>query len=772
VAAGGIPLAAGLVNPNPVAAADDFAAIVAAYRELQVGRGQSSAKRTVALQRLDQIAGEYEATMNTAAGSTQLWADLPKGPGSDYFPTMYARLRAIAVDWATPGSVLSQKAGMDARIIAALEILYATEYNENTSEIGNWYSYEIGVPYWVLHILAALGDKLSTEDRARFLRPVLRFNADPNRRTNTPSLAETGANRADKSLIAVVAGAMVGDAARVAAGMDAITDVVGGGAASVVARVTHGDGFHPDGAFIQHDVVPYPGHYGLVLLAAVASLMYVTKSATRQLAADVQQKTITTVSDVYAPFVAQGAMLETVRGRMLSRQSETGHDAGHILISAVVLLALQSGSTDLTSLVRKWIAEGTWAPYLDVPDVHRFAPFNDPVGVPGVEFAEQLLAGSSAQAAAAVPVHRTFPQEDRMVHTTARWTASLGVGSTRICRYESINGQNLHGWYVGDGCLYVFLPNQQGHYSDAYWPTVDATLLPGTTTKASTPPALGSTPLSSKAFAGGIAFDSGHGAQGLDFVSQDGMLTAHKSWFFTPDGVICLGAGITDSSGAVVRTTIENRSTNAPLLVDGRSYSSDGSWSVSNPQWLDLPGVAAYFLLEKGKVALKRESRTGTWRDVDTGANTKGSTDPYTRHYQSIVLDHGANPVGAHYAYAVVPVPSVVSLATARLTRVLANTADAQAVRTIDGLELGVFFAAGTAGSLTTSAAAVVGWKNGTLAVSDPSQLGSTVRVTVRSSARKVVHADPAVTVVSTRPLVVDVAVAGSQGATHRLSVR
>ncbi|WP_279582432.1 polysaccharide lyase family 8 super-sandwich domain-containing protein [Fodinicola feengrottensis] len=457
---------------------------------------------------------------------------------------------------------------------------------------------------------------------------------------------------------------------------------------------------------------------------------------------------------------------------MLSRQSETGHDAGHILISAVVLLALRSGSTELTSLVRKWIADDTWAPYLDVPDVHRFAPFNDPVGVPGVEFAEQLLAGSAGKAAAAVPVHRTFPQEDRMVHTTARWTASLGVGSTRICRYESINGQNLHGWYVGDGCLYVFLPNQQGHYSDAYWPTVDATLLlPGTTTKASTPPALGSTPLSSKAFVGGVGLDSGHGAQALDFVSQDGTLTAHKSWFFTPEAVICLGAGITDASGAVVRTTIENRSTSAPLLVDGRSYASDGSWTASDPRWLDLPGVAGYFLLEKGKVALKRESRTGAWRDVDTGANTKGSTDPYTRHYQSVFLDHGTNPVGAHYAYGVVPAPTVAGLAIARLTRVLTNTADVQAVRTITGQELAVFFGAGTAGSVTASAPSAVGWGNGTLAVADPSQLGSTVRVTVRSHARRIVHADPAVQVVSLRPLVVDVAVGGTQGATHRVTV-
>jgi hyaluronate lyase len=92
--------------------------------------------------------------------------------------------------------------------------------------------------------------------------------------------------------------------------------------------------------------------------------------------------------------------------------------------------------------------------------------------------------------------------------------------------------------------LYTFLDDQQGHYSDAYWPPVDAALLPGSTEKNSTPPALLVTPpLTTTAFAGGARFDDGHGVHGLDFVSQDGTLAARKFWFFTPDAVLCLGAG-------------------------------------------------------------------------------------------------------------------------------------------------------------------------------------------------------------------------------------
>ncbi|HEX3790676.1 MAG TPA: polysaccharide lyase 8 family protein [Pseudonocardiaceae bacterium] len=760
--------------------------IVAAYRELQIGQNLASTNRTTALAALDEVAVGYDASMDV--GADQLWSDLPVQSGSDYFPLMYYRLRTIAVDWATPGSALSAHADQPQRVLTALETLYRLQYNENTAEIGNWYVYEIGVPYWLLQILVALGDQLPAADLQRHLLPVLRFVADPNQRTVTPGLVETGANRADKALITVVSGALAGDLDRVATGIAAVTDTVGGGAASLVARVTVSDGYHPDGSFIQHGDVPYPGHYGLVLLTAAAGLIQVTDGTAHELTTEVRQQFYDTVTDVYAPFLFAGSMMEPVRGRMLSRQGETGHDAGHQFIAAVVLLARtapQPYRSTFAGLVASWIAQGTWAPYLQVTGVQRFSGGLQPVGVPEVEYAEQLLA-TRPRRAPLTPVHRTFPQEDRVVHVTEDWSAALGLGSTRICRYEAINGQNLHGWYVGDGTLYTFLPGQQGHYSDAYWPTVDATLLPGTTEKDSAPPALASTPpLTPNAWTGGARLDDGHGAHGLDFVSQDGTLSGRKSWFCTPDAVVCLGAAITDASGARVRTTIENRNLGtggtAALLVDGRP----GPTALGRPSvlphstWLQLDGVGGYVLLDGSTaVTVLREDRTGTWYGVDTGANTHGTTDPYTRRYQKIVLDHGPNPAGAHYAYAVLPGASAWwTAASVRRWAVLANTAAVQAVRLPGDIVGASFFAAGAVDRVTVSGPASVmfgpsdrGW---TLALADPTQTQDTVRVTVSGAGRHIIAADPGITVVSAgNRLVLDVAVGGSLGATHTVTVR
>ncbi|HYS40275.1 MAG TPA: hyaluronate lyase, partial [Pseudonocardiaceae bacterium] len=200
------PTAANAATPTATDTMTDFAKIVAAYRALQIGTNQPSGERTQAVAALDQVAQGYDSTMDVTG--TQLWPDLPSGPGSNFFPTMFYRLRTIAVDWATPGSALSAKPGQAQRIVTALDTLYRTEYNEKTSEIGNWYSYEIGVAYWMLQILVSLGDTLTADQLARYLRPVLAFVIDPNMRTVTPGLVETGANRADKSLIAVVSGAL------------------------------------------------------------------------------------------------------------------------------------------------------------------------------------------------------------------------------------------------------------------------------------------------------------------------------------------------------------------------------------------------------------------------------------------------------------------------------------------------------------------------------------------------------------------------------------
>ncbi|MEU7785762.1 polysaccharide lyase 8 family protein [Amycolatopsis sp. NPDC049159] len=727
-AAGGVPAAT--------------APIVAAYRQLQTGINRPSPERAEALANLGRVAKAYHASLSVAGGGAPLWTDLPLGPGSDYTTSMYARLRAIAVDWGTPGGALAGDPAVLDRIKAALELIHASQYNENVGEIGNWYTYEIGIPYYLLHTLSVVADQLTADELARYLAPVKRFVGNPNVRANNASVVETGANRADKALISIVAGAMLGDAAWIRTGLDALTDVAGGGAASVVAKLDRaaGDGFHVDGSFIQHDTIPYPGHYGIVLLTALAGAIHVTQGTEYALPQPLKDKIYALVADSFAPFVYAGALMEPVRGRMLSRQGETGHDIGHQLTVATLVLARTASGktkTDLNALAAKWIKEGAYAPFLKIPDPERFAPGPDLVATPGIEFAQDMLA-SGARPARVTATHRIFGQQDRLVHVTEDWSASLGVSSARISRYEAINGQNLKGYHVGDGVLYTFLPNAKGHYTDAYWPTVDPLLLPGTTENdGPVDPAFGGVPVGPNRHTGGVRWDAHTGAYAFDFKSWDGSLVAKKSWFFTPAGILCLGAGITSTSDHAVRTTIENRNLGeggrGVLLADGRRVPTDlgKASALRRPRWLHLEDVGGYVVLDGASVTALREDRTGAWRDIDTGANTKGTTTPNTRRYQKLVLEHGVQPAGATYAYAVLPGASMLgTLAASWAWRVRANTAAVQAVQTGDTL-LANFFAAGSVDGVSASGPASVAAGRRQLAVSDPTQTQDSVTVTV-----------------------------------------
>src|SRR3954470_22807404 len=176
-AAGRVPMAAApAASPVPAATAP----IVAAYRQLQTGINRPSPERAEALANLGRVAKAYNASMSVAGGGAPLWTDLPLGPGSDYTTSMYARLRAIAVDWGTPGGALAGDAAVLARIKAALELIYASQYNPDVGEIGNWYTYEIGVPYYVLHTLSVVADQLTADELARYVSPIKRFVGNPN----------------------------------------------------------------------------------------------------------------------------------------------------------------------------------------------------------------------------------------------------------------------------------------------------------------------------------------------------------------------------------------------------------------------------------------------------------------------------------------------------------------------------------------------------------------------------------------------------------------
>ena len=724
------------------------APIVAAYRQLQTGINRPSPERAEALANLGRVAKAYNASLSVAGGGAPLWTDLPLGPGSDYTTSMYARLRAIAVDWGTPGGALSGDPVVLDRIKTALELIHASQYNENVGEIGNWYTYEIGIPYYLLHTLSVVADQLTADQLARYLAPVKRFVGNPNLRANNASVVETGANRADKALISIVSGAMLGDTAWIKTGIDALTDVAGGGAASVVAKLDRaaGDGFHVDGSFIQHDTIPYPGHYGIVLLTALAGAIHVTAGHRVRAAAAGEGQDLRAGGGQLRAVRLRGRVdgagarpdaLAPGRDRARHRPPADGRDAR----------AGPHGvrqDEDRPQRARREVDQGR--DVRAVPEDPRPGAVRARPG-PGGDAGHRVRAGHAGLGRASGAGHGDAPRFRPAGPDGARHRRLVGVPGGQLdadlAATSPSTARTSRAGTSATACSTRSCPNAKGHYTDAYWPTVDPLLLPGTTENdGPVDPKFGGVPVGPNAHTGGVRWDARTGAYAFDFKSWDGSLVAKKSWFFTPSGIVCLGAGITSTSASAVRTTIENRNLGeggrGALLADGRRVPTDlgKASALRRPRWLHLENVGGYVLLDDASVTALREDRTGAWRDIDTGANTKGTTTPNTRRYQKLVLEHGVKPVDATYAYAVLPGASVIgTLTESWACHVLTNTSVAQAVRTGDGTVLANFFAAGSVGDVRVSGPASVAVGRRQLAVSDPTQTQDSVTVTVRGKA-------------------------------------
>ncbi|MFC1435081.1 polysaccharide lyase 8 family protein [Streptacidiphilus sp. N1-3] len=717
-----------------------------------------------AIATIDAIAAAAIALYDTSANPPAVYTDLPfthveNGSGT------YYRLRDSSIAWATPGSAYYRSATLLAQILAGLQLIGAAYYHPASPEVGNWYHWEIGAPQALVNALAILGDQVAPADLASYLATVAHFVPDPTHQQQGTVLT-TGANRSDMCQITILRGILAKDGDLIALGRDKLSDIF--------PYVTTSDGYYRDGGYIQHGNIPYNGHYSYVLLNDLSQLSLLLNGSSWPVSDPNFAVILDSVDLTYAPFMYDGLVMDVVRGRFLGRQLETDHDAGHAITEAVLRLIPVGSRVQQKrwkALVKGWIERETSAGIKASATPARMV------------LVKSVLDDPKVHAATQGPDHVQQPSIERAVHRRKGWGWAVSLSSSRIARFESLNGENLRGWHTGDGATYLY-NRDNSHYTDVYWPTVDSTRLPGVTAD-TVPSAItaGNATLPPTTWSGGAVLDGTWGAVGLDLVPYGSPLRARKSWFCLDDCVVALGAGITGSSGHTIETTVENRNLHADgsnrLTVNGRTQPSAPGWSGSFPAkgWAHLEGVGGYILPAgaAGTATLRalREQRTGAWADVDNGPSTGGTTVPYTRTFATLWLDHGVDPSDGSYVYLLLPGANARDTAHRAAhpdVTVLANTTALQAVHAADArLTAANFFAAGAlpsggteersvsglqiSGLAVSGPASVLVTEQGerlTLAVSDPTctQTSLTVTVSSRTHYRRGFSDDPGVKVV------------------------
>ncbi|MEV1019665.1 polysaccharide lyase 8 family protein [Streptomyces sp. NPDC050264] len=734
-----------------------------------------------ALTALDRQAAAWWQQLDTSAGRTALWPDLSPAADPGMFGQSYPRLRTIATAWATPGTSLTGDAAVLAGLLDALRFLHSVGYNPARSESGNWWFWEIGAPRALVDTCVLLHARLPADDLAAYVSAVARFVPDPDRRTNSPSLAETGANRADKAVIVALRGLLARDAATLALARDGLSDVRDGGRNSLFQYVTSGDGFYADGSFVQHDYVAYTGTYGSILLGSAGQLIALLAGSDWAVTDPDVSVLHEAVDRTFSPVLFDGLMMDAVRGRAISRERAPDHTDGAVAVSYVLQLAdgaPQSYAGRWRAAAKGWILRND--------SRNKETPYASLVGVPALARAKAVLDDPAVRPADRLTGHFVFAGMDRVVHRRPRWACALSLSSKRISAYEAGNGENLHGWYTGDGMTYLYDGDDPDAFGDGFWPTVDPYRLPGTTvdTRARTDLGTGggtSTFRPKNAVAGGAVLDGRYGAAAMELIADGSTLRAKKTWFFVDNAVVALGADITASDGRTIETVVENRNLHAGgaprLVVDGHRKPPRQGWSASLPgaRWAHLEGTGGYVFPSGGPLRALREERTGTWRALNTGADTGGSTTPLTRRYATLWFDHGPSPVSASYAYVLLPGATAAATAVwsrSRPVRIVASDGTVQAVESPRlGLLAAHFWAAGAVGGLRTDGpGTVLVRRHGhgvTVAVADPGRTTATLAVELPFPVRRLVSADDTISVAPGRRPVLTVQVGGSRGQTH-----
>ncbi|MGR3935437.1 polysaccharide lyase 8 family protein [Streptomyces sp. BRA346] len=766
-----------LPAPAAHAAAPDFAALRRRWTDLTLGTGYDPAAEPYAarLAETGRLATRFRTSMAPAAAS--LWPDQPFDPPAGITQS-YQRLNTMAQAYAQPGTGLTGDPGLADDVARGIDHLGATVYSPATTRYGNWWEWQIGSPRLLLDTLTILYDQLGDERRERCLAAVDHFVPDTMLGEYTGT--STGANRVDLCRVVALRGILGAAPAKVALARDALSPVF--------PYVTQGDGLYADGSFIQHTWVAYSGTYGYVLLDGLGRLFALLAGSEWEVTDPNRRIILDSVEHAYAPLLHDGLMMDAVSGRAVSRGVQVNdprsilqsdHQRGHLFLAAIALLG--AGADDAArerwnGMVRGWIARDTSNPVLTDPQF----------GV--ADLARLAAVAKGPGPALPEPVgHRLFPAMDRAVHRRPGWTAALAMASDRIAYYENGNGEHPRGWHTGAGMLSWWAGEGTAtQYTDAFWPTVDPYRLPGTT--ASARPLADNEgggwgePKPAARWVGGTT-DGEFAAIGQELRGLGSTLRAKKSWFCVADAVVCLGADITAHDGAPVVTVVDNRNLGADgtptLTVDGvpQPAAPERTRTFRRARWAHLAGHGGYVFPGGATLHARREARTGSWRDINTG----GSPGPLTRRYLTLWHDHGTDPEGASYAYLLMPGAGPAALAARAADRrwltVLANSGARQAIAIPSlGVTAATFWAPGTAGPLTAGAPASVLLRRTVrhtahLAIAEPLRTGEPFDVLWAHPVRAVTAHDATVEVLATGGALRLRVTPGTACATHHCEV-
>ena len=717
----------------------DFASMRQAMRqEIVLGTDEACADNPVVQTYISECARIADSLRQTMRHDTTfLWDNLTLLTGVPaYTPyhvhLSYINLHSMTRAWAYKSSPLYHNQDLLADIRYGLDFLARNAYNDSIPHIGNWWEWQIGIPFDYSSIVCMLYDVLTQEEIETFDKSAGSIVYQTAVHGNL-----TYANQASVCRNLLFIGALTNNETYIREACDNAvkafvdtTSIATRNAAQAMyedilrsqSKYQHNtivwakEGLYPDGTFIQHIAIPYIGHYGCEMIELAADMVLLFKDTPFTIPQAITDILPVWITRSYLPAIYHGGFMTMFMGRTGYKRDPFSHARSCILNIFRVISVLPDS-------IQPQVMQACRDMHLELANID--SPYEKMDAMPVIAHTIDQINQSGSVTEQEKPFSVVYAAGDRVVHQMKRARFGLAMSSNRIGKYEafvrSMDSENATGWYTGDGMTFIYTPDAPAHYA-SYLLTANPYLIPGTTADRS-PRQAGPSDMilfshsslaPDIARAGGACLNGLYSVAGMQLLGSDAELYAKKSWFMFDDEIVCLGSDIHQNRQEEVITVVENRITDAPWIT-AKQYA-----------WLDK--VAGYYFPENDRFA--------------TAVSDNGCRE--------MTISHGIAPADGHYAY--VLLPGFTERETKRYaqhpqTRIIAHTNAVHAV-TKPALHLTAFtfFAEGKAAGLHADGpACVLMQRQGstvTLAVSDPTWQRKTITLTLDGYAPVVINTE------------------------------
>ncbi|MEB2775478.1 polysaccharide lyase family 8 super-sandwich domain-containing protein [Algoriphagus sp. D3-2-R+10] len=555
---------------------------------------------------------EYQSTSNTKSLNEEAesllqsiqsdghWNDINYSDNSmsGWKPDLHIkRLGILSKAYSHKGSKFFQDPNIHTTIIQAME--YWINLTPAPSS-KNWWWLSISVPKEIGQLLIAL----------RFAEPEIPKDLENSMiswmNKNVPitqSPAKDGSNLTDIAQHMIMQAVLTENPELLMQAVEATSETI---------KITMGDGIQRDMSFHAHGPELYIHGYGREYISGIRNVAVYTKGTSFSFT----EEQIALISD----FTRNG-FLQTIRGRYVDFSVIGRGIARNNATRVNVGIVKQIKNIDLESHQQEY------------------------------QQAIDRIEGKAAPSYGISPRHIYYWRSDYTVHHRPEFMVGLNIASSRTVRTESGNGENLIGHFLTEGATYIAVDGDE--YFNIF-PNWEWNKIPGTTAPENKSLSKRNRWYAERGnadFVGGVS----DGTNGISaYQMSDYSTSAHKSWFFFDDKIICLGSAITAKREEYINTTLNQSWLKGQVFIaqktDFNEFDSGKETNLKNTQWIYHDNIGYYFP-ENQNVMLQAKNQSGSWAEI----NANSSSRIIEKELFKLWINHGKNPKDASYSYILIP---------------------------------------------------------------------------------------------------------------------